>query len=93
MLKPAYTGSFLKDLKLMEKRRKDLTELETVTTLIVNEQPLPAHCRPHLLHGKKWEGKWECHVENDWLLTYKIDPAAHTVTFHRTGTHSDLFKK
>jgi mRNA-degrading endonuclease YafQ of YafQ-DinJ toxin-antitoxin module len=25
-------------------------------------------------------------------LCYKIDLAAHTVTFHRTGTHSDLFK-
>jgi mRNA interferase YafQ len=92
MLKPAYTGSFLKDLKLMEKRCKNLAELETVTTLIVNEQPLPASCRPHQLHGKKWEGKWECHVANDWLLIYKTNPSAGTVTFHRTGTHSDLFK-
>jgi hypothetical protein len=46
MLKPAYTGSFLKDLKLMERRCKNLAELETVTTLIVNEQPLPAQCPP-----------------------------------------------
>jgi mRNA interferase YafQ len=93
MLEPIYTGVFNQDLKLMEKRRINDTELGEVMKRIVNEQPLPSRCRPHLLHGKKYEGKWECHVENDWLLIYKISPESHTVTFYRTGTHSDLFKK
>jgi mRNA interferase YafQ len=92
MLEPMYTGAFKKDLKLMIKRRRDDTELGNIMKLIVNEQPLPARCRPHILHGKTWEGIWECHAGNDWLLTYKIDFAAKTVTFHRTGTHADLFK-
>jgi mRNA interferase YafQ len=76
----------------MRKRQMDIGCLDKIITLIVNERPLPEHCRPHLLHGKKWEGKWECHIENDWLLTYTIRPEERTVTFLRTGTHSDLFK-
>jgi hypothetical protein len=30
--------------------------------------------------------------ERHWLLVYKINPDATTVTFHRTGTHSGLLK-
>jgi mRNA interferase YafQ len=92
MLEPTFTGLFRKDLKLMEKRGKDLSAIEAVTTLIINEQPLPERYRNHLLHGKKYERKWECHVEPDWLLVYEVEPAAKKVVFHRTGTHSDLFK-
>jgi mRNA interferase YafQ len=44
----------------------------------------------HQLHGE-WEGTFECHVTPDWLLIYEIDHVSHTVTFHRTGSHSDLF--
>jgi len=39
----------------------------------------------------KWKGTLECHVEPDWLLIYEIDKSTGEVTFHRTGTHSDLF--
>ncbi|GHV37520.1 hypothetical protein AGMMS49546_05520 [Spirochaetia bacterium] len=60
--------------------------------LIIAEQPLPPRCRNHELHGN-WVGKSECHIQGDWVLIYRINPAAKTVTFHRTGTHSDLFKK
>jgi addiction module RelE/StbE family toxin len=59
--------------------------------LIEAEQPLPERCRPHSLHGR-WEGCIDCHVFNDnWVLIYEIDREAGTVTFHRTGTHADLF--
>jgi mRNA interferase YafQ len=92
MLEPIYTGAFKKDLKLMARRRHNDNELGEVMKSIVNEQPLPERCRPHPLYGKKWEGKWECHVENDWLLVYKVSLESRTVTFHRTGTHADLFK-
>ncbi|GMO68750.1 MAG: type II toxin-antitoxin system YafQ family toxin [Treponemataceae bacterium] len=92
MLEPTFTGLFRKELKLMEKRGKNLSKIEMVTTLIINEQPLSEHYRNHLLHGKKYDGKWECHVEPDWLLVYAIDSLAKKVVFHRTGTHSDSFK-
>ncbi|KIC75824.1 mRNA interferase YafQ, partial [Neochlamydia sp. TUME1] len=37
-----------------------------------------------------FKGRWECHIEPDWLLVYlKTDE---DIIFERTGTHSDLFK-
>ncbi|GHV77694.1 addiction module toxin, RelE/StbE family [Spirochaetia bacterium] len=92
MLKHTFAGSFKNDLKMLEKRRWDTTKLRDVMDLIIAEQLLPPRCRNHPLHGE-WEGSLDCHVQGDWVLIYEIDPAAKTVTFHRTGTHSDLFKK
>jgi mRNA interferase YafQ len=93
MLEPILTNTFKKELKLMKRRRMDMVKLKTVMTFIQNEQPLPSERKNHPLHGKQYEGKWECHIEPDWLLVYKINPADKTVTFHRTGTHADLFKR
>ena len=82
---------FKKEFALAEKRGRDMSKLIEVLSMIINERPLPEKYLNHPLHGK-WEGSLECHVQNNWLLIYEIDPAARTVTFHRTGTHSDLFK-
>jgi mRNA interferase YafQ len=90
MLTPTFTKLFKKQLKLMEKRRMNITKLREVIGMIINEQPLPPERDNHKLHGK-WKDMLECHIQGDWALVYEIDPAARTVTFHRTGTHSDLF--
>jgi mRNA interferase YafQ len=57
--------------------------------MIINEEPLPPSCCNHKLHGE-WEGAFDCHIQGDWVLIYEFDHKSHTVTFHRTGTHSDL---
>jgi mRNA interferase YafQ len=90
MLNYEITGSFKRDSKLLEKRRKDLHKLRDVMAMIINEQPLPPERRNHPLHGD-WNGSLECHIQGDWVLIYEIDPNARKVTFQRTGTHSDLF--
>ncbi|MDR2730314.1 MAG: type II toxin-antitoxin system YafQ family toxin [Treponema sp.] len=90
MLKPRFTGQFKRERKLMEKRGKDIHKLTEVMNMIINEQPLPPERCNHALKGK-WKDTLECHIHGDWVLVYEIDPAAHTVTFHRTGSHSDLF--
>jgi addiction module RelE/StbE family toxin len=36
-------------------------------------------------------GALECHIQGDWVLIYNINREARTVTFHHTGSHSDLF--
>ena len=88
MLTPIFTGSFKKDRRLMTKRGRDMDKLTDVMKLLVNERPLlPKHCN-HPLQGN-YKGKWECHVEPDWLLVYR--KAGQEVIFYRTGTHSDLF--
>ena len=91
MLSVRYANAFKKDRKLMRKRQKDISCLDEIIRLIINERPLPERCHPHFLHGA-WEGCLDCHVFNDWVLIYEIDKQACTVIFHRTGSHADLFK-
>jgi len=68
----------------------DIDKLGEVMTMLVNEQPLPPERHNHPLHGE-WKGAYGCHIQSDWVLIYEIDPAAGVITFHRTGTHSDLY--
>jgi mRNA interferase YafQ len=90
MLEPIYPKTFRKQYKLMEKRGMAVDKLLKFMKMIINEQPLPPERHNHPLHGD-YEGMLECHIQGDWVLVYEIDPAAHTVTFYRTGSHSDLF--
>jgi mRNA interferase YafQ len=90
MLKRTFTKSFRKQLKLAGKRGWNLGKLREVMDMIINEQPLPPERNNHPLHGE-WEGSFDCHIQGDWVLIYKINPVERTVTFQRTGSHSDLF--
>jgi len=49
---------------------------------------LPARCHPHALRGN-WAGHWDCHIEPDWLLLYRI--TERELVLVRTGTHAELF--
>ena len=90
MLEPIYPKVFRKQYKLMKKQGRDIGRLREVIDMIVDEQPLPPNYCDHPIHGE-WEGSRDCHIQGDWVLIYEIDDAARTVTFHRTGSHSDLF--
>jgi mRNA interferase YafQ len=83
-------GSFNKDLKLMEKRRKNIHKLQDVMSMLIQEIPLLPKHENHPLHGK-YRGKMECHVEPNWVLVYRIDKANRKIVFYHTGSHSDLF--
>ena len=84
------TGAFDKDRNAMKKRNKEITLLRDVMSMLIQEKPLLPKHKNHPLKGK-YKGKWECHVEPDWLLTYRIDKKKNRVIFYRTGSHSDLF--
>ena len=90
MLTPAYTKQFERDIRRMEKRRKNLEKLKIIICSIVSEEALDAIHRDHKLVGN-WKGRRECHIESDWLLIYTIE--SDRVVFERTGTHFDLFQK
>ena len=49
---------------------------------------LPSKFKPHKLTGP-YNGFWECHIQNDWLLVWAIDENEKTILL--TRTHSDLF--
>jgi len=82
-----FTNQFKKDLKLMQKRGKDMDKIYEILVTLICDEPLPERCREHNLHGDL-EGFTECHIEGDWVITYV--PEDDAITFFRTGTHSDL---
>jgi mRNA interferase YafQ len=82
------TTAFEKDVRRVRKQGKDLDKLEAVVNLLLELEPLPAHCRPHRLRGD-WVGNWDCHVSPDWLLLYKVTEKE--LVLVRTGSHSELF--
>ncbi|HAT24309.1 MAG: type II toxin-antitoxin system YafQ family toxin [Pantoea sp.] len=85
----AYSSQFYKDVKKMQKRRKEMSRLKTLMSLLINNRlPLPAAYRDHPLQGN-YNGYRDAHIEPDWLLIYKITDEL--VRFERTGTHGDLF--
>ena len=92
MLKIEFTSQFKKDFKLAVRRGCDPKRLETVITLLANEQPLPEKYRDHALtNSRNYKGVRECHVEPDWLLVYKVLKKTLILRLIRTGSHSDLF--
>jgi len=81
-------AQFKRDVKLAERRGKDLAKLRELILLLVEGASLPPRYKDHSLGGN-WKHHRDCHIEPDWLLLYKIDgDDLHLV---RTGTHSDLF--
>jgi mRNA interferase YafQ len=90
MLTPVYSRQFDKDVKRMQRRNKNLEKLKIIIRSQVAEESMDTIHREHKLIGN-WKGRWECHIESDWLLIYKIEE--NRIIFERTGTHSDLFRK
>jgi mRNA interferase YafQ len=82
------TTAFERDLRRVNKQGKDLDKLETIVNTLQAQEKLPARCRPHPLRGI-WAGHWDCHVEPDWLLLYRVTDEA--LILVRTGSHADLF--
>jgi mRNA interferase YafQ len=90
MLEPIYTTRFRKQFKLMQKQGKQMSKLREVIDMIINEQPLPPERCNHPLKGE-WKDAYGCHIQGDWVLIYETDNTATTVTFHRIGSHSELY--
>jgi len=91
MLKVEYTTQFKRDLKVANKRKKNMSSLQQIMKKIEYEETLNPKFKDHPLVGN-WKTHRELHVEPDWLLIYKLIPEEKVVIFVRTGTHSDLFK-
>jgi len=83
-----YTGQFKRDVKLAQKRGKDMDKLKRVIGLLLENSPLPRELGDHPLKGE-WKQSRDCHLEPDWLLIYSIE--GDVVCFERTGSHADIF--
>ncbi len=83
------SSRFKKQMRLMQKRGKDISKILTIIRMIALNQPLPQHHRDHQLIGN-FKGCRECHSEADWLLIYRLT-ADDGLELVETGTHADLF--
>jgi mRNA interferase YafQ len=90
MRQPVFSGQFKRDVKLAQKRGKDVEKLKVLLALLIDETPLPAVYLDHSLKGD-WKGFRDAHIEPDWLLIYKIE--GNDVRFERTGRHADIFEE
>ena len=83
------TSQFVRDIRRMTNRGKDLEKMKAVVRRLAANLPLEPRHRDHPLGGS-WKESRDCHIEPDWLLRYTITETP--LCLERTGTHSDLFE-
>jgi mRNA interferase YafQ len=88
MRKIILTSQFKRDVKLAEKRHKDMSKLREAFYLLAQAEALPVRYKDHPLTGE-WKHHRDLHLEPDWLLIYKVD--CDEIFMVRTGTHTDIF--
>ena len=84
------TTQYKKDYKKYRNNPKKVEALKEVLKMLMNEQPIPAAYKPHMLLGE-YKGCMECHIEGDFLLIW-IDEETDIIELVRLGSHSELFK-
>lgn len=67
-----------------------MQKLRDVVLTISNGEPLAEKHRNHYLENRKC---WDCHIEPDWVLLYRIHDDVLILELLETGTHSDLLKE
>ncbi len=75
----------------MQKRGLDVVILKQAIIFLESDGTLPQTFKPHKLSGN-YNGYWEAHLKNDWLLIWKHVESMNEIWLTRTGTHSDLFR-
>ena len=86
-----FTNKMKKDVKLMQKRGKDISKLTDILDVLASDCPLPEKNHDHQLSGDLSDFR-ECHIEPDWLLIYRKEKDNLILIATETGSHSDLFK-
>jgi mRNA interferase YafQ len=86
------TKSFKKHLKRYRHRKDVRDDLEKVLELLVQQQPLPAKYKDHLLQGSflGYTNVRELHLRPEDLLVYFIQEHD-SLTLVALGSHAQLF--
>jgi len=88
MLLIIWQTQFKKDFKNAKKQGKKLEKLAHIITELQHGRKLSPKNKNHKLKGN-YTDCWECHIEPDWLLIYKLNKKE--LILIRNGSHSDLF--
>jgi mRNA interferase YafQ len=91
MLTPRTMNKFESDLNKAKKQHKNIDLLKEILGLLAKEEPLDPKHLDHPLKGNR-KGARECHIENDWLLIYRVRKQESEIWFECLGSHSELFK-
>ncbi len=84
------TNRFKKDIRLCVKRGLNISLLYEAMHLLARDGELPPKYRPHKLVAQL-RGKWECHIQPDWLMVWEQNDSELTMLFTNTGSHADIF--
>lgn len=88
-----YTNVFKKQYKKMIKQGKDINKLINVIKMLANGEELDINYKNHkLINNNYFDNCYECHIEPDWLLVYKVYNNELILLLFATGSHSELFK-
>ena len=79
---------FKKDYQQVVERGCRPQKLHAVLALLLKNESILTRHKHHKLSGS-YDDFWECHIEPDWRLIYRIK--GQTVELARTGTSVDLF--
>ncbi|MCF8357956.1 MAG: type II toxin-antitoxin system YafQ family toxin [Prolixibacteraceae bacterium] len=85
-----YSSRFKKDIKRLQRRQYNTDLIKKAIRTLEEKGQLPGSYNPHKLTGN-FKGYWEAHIQNDWLIIWKIIPESMEIWLTRTGTHADLF--
>ena len=91
MYKLRYSRRFKKDFKKINKNPEFKPEkLVKILDLLVTKGALGNLYKNHKLKGI-FQDCFDCHIQPDVLLIYKIYPKNKVISLLRIGSHSDLF--
>ena len=89
-----YTSRFKKEFKKVLKQGKDENLFLEVLNVIANGKELAEKYKNHkLINNKIFKECYECHIQPDWLLVYKVQDNELVLLLFATGSHSDLFRQ
>ncbi len=85
-----FSSRFKKDLKLYRYDENFLVDLEKILDVLAKGEKLPDKNYNHRLVGE-FKDCFECHVNPDVLLIYKIEKSELVILLLRIGSHLSLF--
>ncbi|MCM1052816.1 MAG: type II toxin-antitoxin system YafQ family toxin [Ruminococcus sp.] len=87
-----YTKNFKRSYKKLKKQNKNLDKMFNVINALAEGKSLDAKYKNHkLVNDNLYKDCFECHIEPDWLLIYKIKQDMLIILLVDTGSHSNLF--
>lgn len=88
-----YTSQFKKEFKKVLKQGKDENIFLEVLNSIANGKELAEKYKKHkLINDKTFKECYECNIQPDWLLVYKVQDNELVLLLFATGSHSEIFK-